>query len=158
MSAAALLGPGLARAFKLLDICIEEANAVGNVSSELWQLCAPNEVFAGPISPEVYRSHVRELLTSAKAGRPLDVGTEAEVLIGLMYTSQVAPLTDGGALLYHYLFPRIMGQEAYTKLPGGPCEQWAGQTQELLTEARKKVRTSRPRKVNPHQRKARRLA
>jgi hypothetical protein len=148
-----VLGTDVCRAFDLFDICTEEterAGVLGSMSSEMFKLLAPNEEFKHT-APEVYRSHVRELIERYKAAQPLDAGTDAEVLLGLMHASQVAPLNRGGAALYHRMFRRVMGEESYRGIFDDlepPRERWPGECDELETDARRKVRSRRPRKVS----------
>lgn len=147
-----ILGGDLCNAFELLDICGEECERAGvirTMPSEVWRMLAPSDAFAHT-DTRVYRSHVRELVRRYKTSEPYDLGTEAEVLLGLVQTSQVAPLTQGGAALYHRLFRSVVGPEAHDSVLDGmepPRERWKGQADELLHEARRKVRTGRPRRV-----------
>lgn len=144
-----ILGGTMAGIFDMLEVCGEEAERVGDVSSELWTMLAPSEVFRGT-ALEVYRSHVRELLKRSKAGGRLDLGTDAEVLLGLREASLVAPLSRSAAALYHAAFRSVMGEAAYRKLLGdvdAPRERWDGELDELWSEARRKIRTGRPKKL-----------
>lgn len=149
-----ILGGDLCRAFELLDIGSEEAERAGvlrTMPSEMFMMLAPGDIFRS-VLPDVYRSHVRELLARFKAGEPLDLGTTAEVLLGMVETSTKAPLNTSGAALYHSLFRRVMGEARYQRLLGDappPRERYDGQLEELEAEARRKVRTGRPRKVKP---------
>lgn len=147
-----MLGGGLAGIFDMLEVCGEEADRSSDVSSELWTMLAPAEIFRG-VAIQVYRSHVRELLRRAKAVGDLGLGTDAEVLLGLREASLVAPLTRGGTMLYHVVFRRVMGEAAYVELfedrdrERWTGERWDGELDELCSEARRKVRTGRPKKL-----------
>lgn len=153
LDARALLGGEITRIFEMLEICGEEEDRAGGVGSELWAMLAPSEIFRST-AVEVYRSHVRELVRRAKAGGRLDLGTEAEVLLGLREASLVAPLTRGGTMLYHATFRRVMGEAAYRELFGAlaavdaPRERWDGELEELWSEARRNVKTGRPKKLD----------
>ena len=72
------------------------------------------------------------------------------MLLGLRDASLVAPLTRGGAALYHATFRGVMGDAAYRTLLGDvdlPGERWPGELEEVRTEARRKVRSGRPKKL-----------
>src|SRR5688500_17081271 len=102
--------------------------------------CCPNEAFYLK-SETVYRHHVRELIERSRTKKPDYVlATEAEVLLGMLEASKVAPLTSEGMLIVDRLFPKIMGK-AFTDEP--QREQWAHQYDEALHVARRKVRTRR---------------
>jgi hypothetical protein len=147
----AILGGTFGRIFDLLEVCGDEVEHCGaEVGHELWMLLAPGEAFRCTV-PEVYRSHVRELLARAAAGERLDLGTDAEVLLGMREASLVAPLTRGGTMLYHTAFRSVMGEAVYQDLLGRrepPLELWDGQLDELWAKARRKVRTERPKKLS----------
>ncbi len=147
LDARAILGGTISGILDLLEICGEEVERAGfEVEHDLWMLLAPGDAFRGT-AVDVYRSHVRELLARAKAGTRLDLGTDAEVLLGMREASLVAPLTRHGTMLYHAAFRSALGEAAYRKLLGDidpPREQWEGQLEEIWTEARRKVRTGRP--------------
>jgi hypothetical protein len=150
LDARAILGGTIAGIFDLLEICGEEVERAGfEVGHDLWMLLAPGDAFRGT-AVIVYRSHVRELLARAKAGTRLDLGTDAEVLLGMREASLVAPLARRGTMLYHAAFRSVMSEATYRELLGDlhlPQEQWKGQLDELWTEARRKVRTGRPMKL-----------
>lgn len=142
-------GTWAAGIFEMLEVCGEEAERSGDVDSELWTMLAPGDAFRGT-AIAVYRSHVRELIARSRAGRRLDLGTDAEVLLGLREASLVAPLTRSGTMLYHVAFRSVMGEAAYQRLFGDsapPRERWDGELLELWSEARRKVRTGRPKKL-----------
>lgn len=147
-----ILGGDLVASFALLDICSEECERAGvlrTMPSTMFRLLAPSDIFAA-VDQRTYRAHVRELLGRYKAGKPLDEGTAAEVLLGMVETSLAAPLTQGGAALYHAMFREVLGPEVYADYLADappPRERYAGQLAELEREARRKVRSGRPRKV-----------
>jgi hypothetical protein len=88
----------------------------------------------------LYRAHVQELIARAGTTTKLDLGTKAEVVLGLVEASLVAPLTQGGALLYERLFEAIVGERYAVR----KTEGYRGQYDDLLREARGKVRSGRP--------------
>lgn len=114
----------------------------------LFLACCPNELFAGKLLA-VYTQHVRELIKRSRTDKPnYSLATEAEVLLGIMEASKHAPLGNEGMLLAERLFERVLGRP----LPGRPLpdsgghqerERWPGQFEEVLAEARRKVRTGR---------------
>jgi hypothetical protein len=85
----------------------------------------------------LYEPHAKELCERCKAGEDLRPGTKAEVLAGLMHTSLKTPLTSSGMALTERLFRECtehdvgidVGREAYP-----------GELDELLAEARRKLR------------------
>jgi hypothetical protein len=150
------MGNDFCQVMELMDICTGEAERAGVLSSmpkEAFFALKPGDAFMG-VDTRAYRHHVVELLGRYKAGTSLQPGTEAEVLLGLVETSRVAPLNQGGAALYHRLFRRVIGPEAHDQVLEGmtaPRERWDGQTDELLHEARPQVRSGRPKKVSAPQ-------
>lgn len=151
-----IVGGEFCRVLELMDICTEEAERAGVLASmptAVFMALRPGDAFARCL-PCVYRSHVRELLTRYTKKERLDLGTEAEVLLGLVETSLKLPLNQAGAALYHALFLRVMGEEVHQRILGGddpPHEQWKGQIEEFLYEARRKAKTGRPRGLPPTQ-------
>lgn len=147
------LGSSVRGAFERLGICAEECERVGiyrSMHSEMFMMLCPVESMSRA-QPSVYRSHARELIERYVSGEPLDLGTKAEVLLGMVDTSLVAPLNPGGTALYHHLFRDVMGEDAYRELFGDtqpPRERWPGETAELLDEARRQVRSGRPRRIS----------
>lgn len=106
----------------------------------LLNACCPSDLFYQK-SEKLYRHHVRELIARSREKRPdYSLATEAEVLIGMLGASQIAPLNSLGMCVVDRLFPKIMGK-AFTDKP--TPEQWAHQFDESLLEARRKVRTGR---------------
>jgi hypothetical protein len=148
-----LLGGEMASLMGLLWVCGEEVEraepVTGKLSSARFMLLAPGDVFRG-LHPELYRAHVRELLERYADGTPLDVGTKAEVLVGLVAASLNAPLTRHGQLLYCHCFRECMGEAMYGRAFGDETfgrEQWPGQLEEELHGARRQIKTGRPRRV-----------
>lgn len=106
----------------------------------LFTACCPNEAFYLK-SEIVYRHHVRELIERSRTKKPdYSLATEAEVLLGMLEASKVAPLTSEGMCIVDRLFPKITGK-SFTDKP--TPEQWAHQYDEALHVARRKVRTGR---------------
>jgi len=150
------LGNGFARLFEQMGIADEEWRRadMGKGKSELWNMLTPGDTFRD-MHVELYRSHVRELIERERRGDDLDYGTRAEVIVGLMVTSLKAPLSQGPSALYHRLFREVMGEkvheEAILQTQGGrftpPSPEWEGQLDELEHEARRGVRTGRPKKL-----------
>lgn len=133
---------GAVRATLDFSAIAEEEIEKGGDRPGLFALLVPRE-FAH-FDRRLYRSHVRELIARTRTGERLDLGTEAEVLIGLSYASQHAPLTRQGTMIYVRVFKKIF--------PGAieiepPREHWEGEFEEALTDARRKVRTGRPRSL-----------
>jgi hypothetical protein len=145
-----VLPPGIGRVirqtFALREIAEEEVDGA-MVRDDVLAHLAPGPFL--DLVPDLYRDHVREVCRRKGTNVTLDVTTEAEVLVGLMHASYAAPLREDGALLYDRIFHRIFGK----RFGDEPREQWKGQAAELLEEARRKVRTGRPRvRVEPRRR------
>lgn len=117
------------------------------------------------LADQVYRGYCRELIDRAAAqwnGRKkvidLSQGTSAEICIGLMEASFVAPLSRIAASIYLRNFVKLFGfnpvagedlgwQEWLTKEPGNttveewvPFETWKGEALEEEARARHKIR------------------
>lgn len=147
-----LFGGSIMHAFACMEIAGEECEAYerdhgkGAVSSELWGLLCPGELFAG-VTEAVYRSHVRELL--GRGGRGLDVATDAELLIGMRTASLATPLNRSGTMVYHHLFRSVLGDDVYRSVLADvdpPRERWEGELADALADARRGLRgkLSRP--------------
>ncbi len=153
-----IIGRPMAHAFECMSIAGEELEASGldpvgpnrhPHGAELWAMLAPSDIFEH-CDLRVFRAHVRELLERARTGAPLDVGTKAEVLLGLVETSLVAPLSPTGVTIHHWLFRDIFGAEVHDKILEGssqPAEPWAGRRDEMFAECARKVKTGRPAKL-----------
>lgn len=136
------------RAFDLIEIAEEEiASAYPRKNGKptdppgLFMALCPSEVFRDK-SDSVFRHHVRELIARSRTKRPdYSIATEAEVLLGMLEASKVAPLTTQGMVIVDRLFPKITGREFGVHT----AEQWPGQYDEALSEARRKVKTGRAR-------------
>lgn len=145
------LGSEMMSALQLLDVCMSEIERAGVTSTlprDVFMMLRPPDCFLG-LHEDLYRSHVRELLGRHAAGDRFDTGTTAEVLIGLMHTSFQAPLNQGGYALYHRMFRKVFGDVLTKRIFGDgpePREMWDGQTDELEDQARRKVRTGRPKR------------
>lgn len=99
-------------------------------------LLRPTEPIRGK-APEVYRSHVVELLERVVAGDDTRPGTKAEALCALLGAATRAPLNAAGCLLADRLSFAVLGYSA----PGDPPhEPWPGAADELLRGARNATR------------------
>lgn len=97
----------------------------------------------GTIAPEaVYTVHVRELLNRVVEGHSLQPGTKAEVLMLLSEGSLVAPLGAQSAALYVELFDTFY-PGAFEERPVTIHEPWAGSSNELLAQLRRKAKMDR---------------
>lgn len=105
----------------------------------LFAALQPNGLFE-TIHHDVFRHHVRELIERSRSKKPVySTATEAEVLLGLMGASKIAPLNSEAMVVVTRLFEKVVGKSF-----GAPVrEAWAGQFEETLAEARRKVRTGR---------------
>lgn len=143
----------VASLFRCMDIAEEEITKVWprdangkptdpspiTLAPSLFRACLPPQDFVDK-HEGLYRHHVRELVQRSKTkSASYAVATEAEVLVGILAASQLAPLTHDGMVLAEPLFESVMG----SKFGVHTAEQWAGQYDELLAEARRKVKTGR---------------
>lgn len=129
-----ILGADLSRSMDLLMICDTEVRKYTGVESDLWGALVPPKAFAR-LHGEMYRSHVRELLSRAEAGLRIDTMTKAELLIDLIEASFRVPLDRTGSALYHHLFRSCMGVDSYRAIFDGiapPRERWEGQIDEII--------------------------
>lgn len=150
-----LLPGGVAQAFRLLEIGAVEADRFKGVSRELWAALQPPEDLA-PLDPSVYRSHVRELLVRAEAGKALHLLTDAEVLVGLHQASLKAPLRASALALCYHLFRAVCGEAIALEVFGDDPPKPAYPDQVLEELAFMKGRPSphpRPKRVEPITRK-----
>lgn len=142
-----LLGPSARRfasVFRAMAIADEELRAAGNPPGVFIHLCIP-ESLSG-MHESLYRAHAREIIRRVGTGRLASEATEAELLVGMVHASMAAPLNRDGEVLYHALFRRVMGDATADSMGFAPPRvQWAGQLDELLAEARRKLRTKRER-------------
>lgn len=88
-------------------------------------------------SDRVYRAHACEVLQRIADGKDPKPGTMAECLVALSLASLKAPLSSSYTAAmekaFVYVFP-----EKHTE-PRVGREAWAGETEEILTELRKKI-------------------
>lgn len=139
----------LARLVDLILIARDEADAAGVLGEIPPSLLSPPPGFA-TLHCDVYRSHVRELCARYVGGERLDLATDAELLVSLSEASLRAPLRRGPDGLFHQLFLRVMGPEAYESACEGaepPVPQWPGELEEVAAEARRRLHTGRPQKA-----------
>lgn len=143
----ASLGSVVSQMFRHMEIAEEEIAAVYPRDAQnkptdppgLFMACTTPEGFSGK-SETLYRHHVREMIARSKTKKPnYSLATEAECLVGILYASHAAPLTHEGMVLAERLFERVMRTTFGKHTP----EQWAGQFDEALSVARRKVRTGR---------------
>ena len=100
----------------------------------------PTEVLYG-ISMVVVRSHIRELLERAARGEDMKPGTEAECLRALLDLALVTPIDRQALALTDRLFESVMGTRPDNEVQ--EPEPWAGASDELLAELRRKLRCDR---------------
>lgn len=129
---------GVARLFDLMGIAEAELAAVG--APDAFGACWPTPVLREYPAEPLYRSHVRELgRRFLERGDPRPA-TDAELLASMMLTALRAPLSTEGANVVEELCRRAM-PEISAKLPelGGARESWAGQIEEDIGAARRKL-------------------
>ena len=97
----------------------------------------PPRLFFGK-DVRVYRHHCRELLgrVLSKFLLPLNLGTDAEVMLALSETLLAAPLQQDAAALYSRLYQKIFGD---LDLRYDIAESYQGAADELLSTMRTKV-------------------
>lgn len=89
-------------------------------------------------SADVYRSHAREVLGRVARGEDVSPGTDAECLVALSLASLKAPLASGHLAAMEHVFAKVYPNHKDTAAPLGR-EAYAGETEEILTELRKKI-------------------
>ena len=85
---------------------------------------------------ELYASHAAELVERVADESPLELATNAEVLLALSAQSLKAPLNRDGQLAMESLFARIFPDRVETP---PPPESYAGHLDELLNELRRRL-------------------
>lgn len=134
-------GRRLVSVFRAMEVADRLLREAGNPPIFM-HLCIP-EVLSGK-HERLYAAHAAEIIARVGTGVLASEATDAELLAAMVQTSLAAPLNRDGELLYHALFRRVMGDEQADALGlQRPRERWAGQLDELLREARRKVRTGR---------------
>jgi hypothetical protein len=89
----------------------------------------------------LYVYHVREMLARVASGADTRPGTDAEVLVGLLAASVVAPLDGTGTMLAEKLFRRVFPDAERVLGPGtGTHETYPGEMAARLEEARRVCR------------------
>lgn len=139
-----LLPQGVVGAVQRMGIAEEEIAAAQSRHPEkadslrgAFMSLVPPVSMRGPVCPDVYRAHVRELLERVAAGRPTGPITDAEVLLALSWGSLRAPLERDHAALMGKLFAQVMGDES-TDVGGCATESYPGAANELLARLRRK--------------------
>lgn len=143
-----LLGSNkIAKAFEAIETAFEAMETAERVLAEngltddpnMFKLLQPTEAMLALV-PRVYESHAEELCRRYLAGGDTRLATKAEVLLSLMHTSFMSPLNHDGCMLYERLFVDVMGALPF-ELDGVKYkEEWPGQFEEALAEARVKLR------------------
>lgn len=130
------------RVLNLVEVAEEEiAAAVKDHPAKTKELRAafsehlfPGEL--GNFSADVYRSHAREILGRIARGEDVSPGTDAECLVALSLASLKVPLASGHLAAMESVFAKV-----YPNHKDAPIgrEAYAGETQEILSELRKKI-------------------
>ncbi len=136
------------RTFDFMGVAEDEIAAAMKGTKSLERKRRINGVFLalmpGPLidlTEEVYRHHCRELIARAANEQDLYPGTTAEVLQMLEQTSLRSPLNRQGIALYERLFREVFGSLPEGREP--TPEPWEGATDEMLRDARRRLRKAR---------------
>ncbi len=86
----------------------------------------------------LYRAHCRELLVRVMKGQDVTPGTDAECCLCFMQASLKAPPTHAIAHAYGVVFARCLPEKSAI-LDGIGREDYVGQTDEILSELRRKI-------------------
>jgi len=145
--------------FKMMEVTEEEISAAmerypdraGYIWNSFGMFGEDVNLFSS-YSIELWRYHCRELLD--RLGNPQsrkedrELGTIAEVMIGICEASLVQPLTTDATYAYAKIFKQVFGERTLNKLleQSGTefYESYSGAVDELIDWARKKA--SKPRK------------
>lgn len=126
------------RTLELAPIAEEEIERAG-APAATFALLSPRRFVE--LHPELYRAHARELCERVVAGKDTRPGTRAEVLVGLLQTCLLAPLTGEGQAFAEQLFGELM-PDARAVIFGSDepvREMWEGQIAEELHAARRRL-------------------
>jgi len=154
------MGGAVGDAFRKMGVAEEElAAAAERYPRETWErvndvafaLLCPNDLLRTK-SDDVYAAHCRELIDRVAAGasdRALAEATDAECLALVMAQATKAPLTREYAALAHRLFCKLLGDKVarLLEVEDDYREAWPGELDELLSEARGKLRGRTGREV-----------
>ena len=133
--------------FKLMEIAEEEIQAAVETRplesvtiNRTFRLCCPKMVLFGSRHPDLYRSHVRELIERVVNGDDTRPGTKAEVLATLSQISFVSTLVDSAHTLMARLMKEVMpGYEPPTDDNWIAQEPWPGAVDKELAGMRHKL-------------------
>jgi len=138
----------IGKVFDLVKVAEEEMNAAKvswpgmaeEIDASFSELLYPGEL--SKFSTRIYRAHAREMLERI-CTKQTDIkrGTMAECLVTLSLGSLKAPLTSGHMAAmekaFAYVFPEA------DKLLNRGREDYDGQTEEILTDIRRKIGSAR---------------
>ena len=105
--------------FDLIEVC-EKSITKGmekypDKAELIWNMFMPLGEFANdfsPYTPDLFGSHCDEIIErigKGYTGEMLHLGTDAEVLLSLMYASLKAPLNQDGSAMFATMFFRLFG-------------------------------------------------
>lgn len=140
-------GGGIAQAFRRMEIAEQEIEEAKRrwprrkraIHAAFGVLCAPR---LASYSDAVYRAHAREIIGRVMRGEDVRPGTDAEVLATLSEASLRAPLASDHAHAMSRVFARVFPDADMGRFAAGN-EAWAGRTNEIIKEARRKLATDR---------------
>jgi hypothetical protein len=152
----------IGRVFECMDVVEEELAAalsvykrrrghaavvvVQRLEKQAFKYLAPGDLLRD-FGLSLYRAHVRELIDRIVHARPLDEGTDAEVLAVLSRGSTVAPPGQDYTAAMHRLFKKCLPEE-WKRLepdlePQEPHEYLPGGAADIIEELRRKLARER---------------
>lgn len=133
----------IGRAFDLMGIATDEITAFKKrfpkqhaVIHEAFAVLMPGDLVT--TGDDLYRSHVRELLTRVQQGADVTPGTDAECCLCFMRVSLKAPPTAAVARAYGECFIRALPYKADGMRDMGR-ESYPGEVAEIVAVMRKKI-------------------
>lgn len=132
--------------FSCMDVAEEElAKIPKKLGDRLFLAMCPSPMLRGK-TLDLYRAHVRELISRGKKGHLLGPATAAELCCVMMETSLRAPLTSAATAVYEELFERCLpGKLAWPRTR----EIWVGQVFEEICRLERKYAVDRDYKATP---------
>lgn len=135
----------IGRLFDLMKIAEEEILAAKRACPRKAKTIDTAFRYAQPFAlvgygDELYRAHVREIISRLKMGEPLSPGTDAEVLVAFSLASLQAPLASEFAHAMSTVFARCFPG---SRLESAGSEAWPGRSREIVEELRRKLARDR---------------
>lgn len=133
-------GGRIGAVFRLVGVAERVLEAIGDPGNVFEHLFSA--VLHEYGSDRLFEAHVRELVARSRAGDDGRPATTAEVVASLMLTGLRAPLRSGAQALAVKLLEDIAPEIAARVRSGDDREEWPGQMNEQLADARRRLAMS----------------